>query len=244
MPKSLKKIPKKIDDTIVSSTFEVRFTLSINENEFLGHLLDILKPKYPKFQTTNQGIPAAMWAIDPQFKYFPEYQFSNDEFTILIGKHSMVFEYLSEYKGWDHFCSQLKAVLSEIDKLKKIFHVTERLGLRYINLLGDNAKLEDVLDLKLKIEFDNLEQKNISFRNEIVLDNANVIINIFENGTVTRMNKVSTGLVIDVDVSTTGNLPTVGTLLLPFIEDLHQKEKYVFFNILTQKFVESRNPIY
>lgn len=242
MAKPSKRIPRKIDDTIFSSTLEIRFLLNIPDNELLGRLLKVLLPKFPKFEPVNT-IPAPLRALDVQFKYAPEYQFSNDELLINVSKQSIAFEYPTAYKGWDHFQERVSAVLASLDTLK-IFEHTERIGLRYINVLGETLSVKDVLEVQLNVELDGFTERNITFRNELSIGNTSAIINILQNGIVNRNNSQKHGFIVDVDVFTAMNIPIVGSGLLPLINDLHEKEKSVFFNILKQQFIDSKNPVY
>jgi uncharacterized protein (TIGR04255 family) len=241
---TLKKIPERIDDTIQTAVCEIRYQLAIPENELLGRVFPILGKRYPKFEPTgNQAIPPQLRMLDPQLMYLADYRFSHEKFAVAVGSRAIVFEYLTGYEGWNTFFGSITEILAELGNMQ-LFLETEKIGLRYINVIEGEYKLQDVIDLNLRVNLPGHSEKNLVFRNEFEIDDAVIILNIHESGNVNKAGVNKKGIVIDVDVQRTKNLSLIGPSLGPIIEDLHAKEKVVFFNSLTQPFIDSRNPLY
>jgi uncharacterized protein (TIGR04255 family) len=239
-----KRIPSKITpDTIITAFFEIRFKPAIKDDELLGKLYPVLIRYFPKMTHKNRSIPPELRSVEPSFKYLADYSFSNDVFSVSLGTNVLVFEYVAAYTGWRNFSSNILTVLREAQKLQ-LSNKTERLGLRYINLINGDATLDDTFDFSLKMNLGDIVATNRTFKNEFTKGNVNIKVNISENGSLRRGTEVKRGIVVDIDVSQTLELPPVGVELSPIIDAMHTQEKVVFFNILTQRFIDSRNPVY
>lgn len=240
-----KRIPSKINPDVIAKTiFQIRFKLKIPVAEFLGHLYPILSPSFPKLEQKNLGIPLELIKLDPNLKFLTNYSFSNPEFSVAFGSNVLSFEFLNDYKGWNEYYAHIKNVLDKIEHLN-IFESTERIGLRYSNIINGGKSLEDVLDFTLKLSLhENFVEKNSVLRKEFESEDIKVILNIAEEGTLRTLNSLKKGIIIDVDVSKVKELPKVGSSLLPLISKLHELEKFVFFNVLKQEYIDSLNPVY
>lgn len=238
-----KKIPLKITpDTIITAFFEIRFRPAVKE-ELMPLLYPILIKDYPKMAPKKHPIPAEFRGLDPNLRYLADYTFSNDVFSISLGNNVLVFEYVSAYTGWKDFYHNIEKVLQATHE-EPWFSKTERLGLRYINIIEGNETIESTLDFPLKLNLENVVAKNRVFISEFVNDTIAVKTTIAESGTIRREKEVRKGISIDIDVSRTQDLAAIGVDLLPVITALHDQEKFVFFNILKQEFIDSRNPQY
>ena len=236
-----KKIPVKIaPDTIVTALFEIRFQALIKEEELLGILYPILIKNFPTLTRKKHAIPEEIRG-HPDFRYLADYTFSNESFSVSFGSNVLVFEYLKDYKGWDDFYSNIKGVSEGIGK--GIFGAPERLSVRYINILTD-VSLEQALDINVRVGLDLGKQKLVTFRNQFLTEGTTVLLTVIEQGKLRKGSVQMQGVIIDLDVSCKENLPPVGTELLPIISKLHEEEKFVFFNVLRQDFIDSRSPTY
>ncbi len=240
-----KKIFKKLNpDIIATAIFEIRFNLATPETSLLGQLYPILIKDYPKLEQRSNPIPREIRTLDPNLKFFVDYTFSNEGFSVSFGPNALVFEYLSDYQGWDHFLSCINKFLSKVDKAK-IFKSATRLGLRYINIVEGNPNINDVLDFNTKVGIEGYDETNIIYRNELHRNDVKVILNVASQGKIGKKGvKEKQGLLLDIDVVKEGDFPKFGTDLLPTINRLHDEEKIVFTNILRQSYIDSLNPEY
>ena len=242
-----KKIPLKIDDTIAYSILEIRFDLSINHKFLIGKIMPVLIKDFPTFEPINQEIPPVLREQHARFKFIPEFRFSNDQFLIAIGKNVIQFEFMREYKSWHEFGDCIRCNLKKIFGLGVIKSIL-RIGLRYSNIIKEES-IKNVVDLNFDLPFQlesNLETINVNKRFEFASDELKVNLVFATNAQIDRklVNYQVRGLLIDVDIFKDHDLLNELDSTLELIEALHEKEKFVFFNSLKQKFIDSRNPRY
>jgi uncharacterized protein (TIGR04255 family) len=240
-----KRIPNSIEDTISYVVLELRYTLNVKEGEdILTYFYPIFSNEYKKFSPINKEIPELLKQKE-QFKFLPEYRFMNDDFVIAIGRNAIQFEFIKQYDSWRDFS---KEIFKNIEKVLKIDVIEKiiRIGLRYTNILETNFSELDI-DFNFKFPSDeNITLNSITNNYEFIYQGSNVNLKVASNAEVKRnlVNKIERGLLVDVDVYKTGEIPKDLKAIVSIIEDLHKKEKIIFFNTLTQEFIDSRNPKY
>ena len=235
--------PEKITPCpIIETVFELRFKSSINSNAVFGIIYSALQAQFPKVETLPiLQIPEAIRKNDPNLRYKPSYKISNDNYIVQIGDEVIAISSNVNYPGWKNYSEVLLNVLTSLHKIKVIQNI-ERVGLRYINFF-ENINIFDNVNIKL-----NMYQKEISNKNTFIRTEEHGAIFV---GTIQVANNISVknkvGSLIDIDVYNDNNknkLDNFFSTKKEFIDKAHLFEKKLFYDLLTEDFLKSLNPVY
>ena len=229
-------LPKKISpDPLLSSTVELRFTSDLSSEE----TLTLLRPKYmgefPKF--SKRGI-ATQKNDRPELEYIAEYVLSGTDYHIFLDKNVIAFENIGAYHLWDSYYTLIQEklkVLADTIPIKSI----QRIGLRYVSFFPTADQFSEVLKFNFNVPIEGYNLENELFRTLLCKDDIKLLLNLAKNAQIERNNNVVKGVVIDIDVSQEGKLPSsIGYELFDIIDQLHTQEKIFFFSLLREDFLE------
>jgi|SRR5690606_23903151 len=232
LPQSINPCP------ILDALFEIRFTTNIYPSAVFGMIYNALKDDFPKVEDLPiLQLPEAIRANDPNLKFKPHYRISNDGFVTQIGPDVVSISSFPKYSGWSEFSSQIFSILNKIENIGIVNSVT-RIGIRYINFF-ENDIFKDI-DLKICIGDDHIAYQNTVVRTEIEQGSFKSSLQVANNAK--HNNKL--GSIIDIDTFTDLNLNDFFAHKESLISDGHNKEKELFYSLLTENFLKTLNPIY
>lgn len=240
MKKKMIRLPKKIEHCpIVDATFGINFESNLTSDAIFDVLFDKLKSKYPNSENLPLSfMPSEITSKDIRFKYQAKHKISNDNFAILIGSNTFSISHNSDYKGWDFFVTEIKDCVS-ILKDSSIISEIKRLGLRYIDVFEGI----DIFD-KIRHHVD-LKSNSTHLRTKIINEPFYHLLQITNDSKfLNKNNEEKQGSLIDIDSTLSYYRNNELDFIDDFLEQAHQKEKELFFDLLKEDFLKSLNPIY
>lgn len=234
-----RKLPKEIENCpIVDAVAEIRFQSKVNPSVIFGIIYSVLQKDFKNIQNLPiLQLPEPIRISDPNLKYKPLYKISNKEFVVQIGSDVISIGSYPKYVGWSRFSNKIFDILNRIDTLKVIGKV-ERVGLRYINFFSDN-----IFDnIKLGIS---LNTKKYQFNNTVI--RADIPQGIYSSTLQISNNAISNsvhGSIIDIDTHKEKGLQNFFKDKESIINEGHQKEKELFFDLLKDDYLKILNPKY
>lgn len=233
------RIPLKLNNpNLVSVSFELRFEANEVYSDLVAlNLANALvqQGNGPMFQLPIMQLPPIARSSDLNLRYSPIFSVKMNDMIVQVGPRVLVIT-VDNYPGWAKFHSVIRNVLDYTTNLRK---KTERIGFRTINFFESQdiescliTKVQNGLDLqKASCNFslvykDNDFQTRFSFSNDAKISKV---------GQAERL-----GSFIDIDSFFVGNPANVDET----VNHLHMLAKKIFFESLTQEFVDSMGPVY
>lgn len=232
--------PTKITpNPLVSSTIEIRFKTEIEHSSifklFYGKLSDAL----PEFESTT--LPRDIRIKNPELKFYPDYVFSNDDYSVSFNENFISFENITEYKLWENYSLSFKDILSLILESKVIDSI-DRIGIRYQSKFSVE-NFTTILKETPSMKIDELEENFVSYTTKILSENFDLLVQLKKDITESTFNSEETkGHLIDIDVSISKDIEY--TDIVNCIESAHSLLKRTFFGLLKDDFIKTLNPEY
>lgn len=236
-------LPKKISPCpIVESLIEVRFESELPGEAIFGIIYNEHKNDFPNLvKLPILQIPEAIRSSDKNLIYAPHYTLRSGNYILQIGPQVFSLANVHEYAGWDTFYGQIKNVFKRIIDLK-IIKKTKRLGLRYINVFPE-MNIFEKSDLKVFIKEDLLVNR-VNLTIDLPSNEFINTLRMASDANLDASGKILMGSVIDIDTSFSGSKPVLFPDMEEIIQNAHDKEKELFFNLLRDDYIESLNPEY
>ena len=240
-----KAVPVRISPSpIKQAVLEVRFVSEHPSDAVFGMVYsavnDMFPSKKPDVLPVMQ-IPETVRQQDPNLKYQPGHRFVHENYSLSVGASSLQFGVSQPYPGWDTWSAFFHEGLERIRKIG-IFRQVERMGLRYINLF-EEAIFKNI-DLKVMVTDRQLWDEPTNLRTEIRDSGFTKVLQVGNSVQMTVDGKRIKGSVIDIDCLYDMNVKgdSFFTQYRGIVEQAHEKEKSLFFNLLNDEFVETLNP--
>lgn len=244
-------IPKKVNDNIIDSIIEIKFTSKVPFEISLGMIYEALDDSYTYTNRPLVGDGAFPLPKDENGNLLfslgsSNYLFYNDSIKLYINKNALVFNCLKEYIGWEKYYLEIEKVLQQIAKTKVITNYT-RVGVRYVNEYK-NINLTGISKLEFTFGLPEVKSEAYVLQTEFYFNECRVILNLANQ--VIKMpvinpkdsdKRVSS---VDIDVIQDNLLLETEEEILSIIAKGHQYEKEIFFSILNENFLQSLNPQY
>ena len=237
------ELPIRIEKCpIVDAIFEIRFTSNIYSSAVFGLIYNILQENYPEIEKLPiLQIPEELREKDPTLKFKPNYKATGDEFTIQIGPEVLAISSRIPYVGWKKFSKEIERILKSIFE-QNIIKRVHRLGLRYINYF--DVDIFNNLKMKVLINNEVRDLKKTVFRTELITKNFLSTLQIANNATNVIDGKESIGSILDIDIFKEFGDNSFSTEFVNLINEAHHEEKKLFFELFTDEFLNSLNPVY
>ncbi len=227
---------------IIEAIVELRFSTKIHRSAVFGILYNSLQNDFKKLESLPiLQIPEQLRETDPNFLFKPYYKLTDGTFIIQIGPDVLSISSPSNYIGWPAYSKKIFECLQKVQNTHIIEDIS-RLGIRYINFFENN-----IFDyIKIKLFIDNKEHcsKNTVIRTELEKDQYKTTLQIISNVSRIVDNQTLTGSLIDIDTAKESNLYDFFNNMESIINIGHSIEKDFFFNLLTDKLIQSYNPVY
>lgn len=241
------QIPKKITpDRIRESLVQFTYGINIPFIPSIGYFHSLLSLVGYEFTSKNEDKSEDKQLISLE-QVFINY---TDKIKVQINPNqTLTFNCAEEYIGWEIYYSKIHEIV-EILFSKGLITGISRIGIRYISEFP-GINIYDNISLKYNFPLVEVKNnKNVSFRiEEIDEDNDLKIINIhankkLENGFLNVSESNSLSSIIDVDIIKKDIQLSDCENVMASLINLHNKEKFVFFNILKDDFIKTLNPEY
>lgn len=246
-------IPKKISpDPVRDSIVEIQYKSRLPHEVLIGKFYEALKKQYhyvSRARNPNiehkQGDQQNLININLSNKGL----FYNDWIKLELEPNKMVFNYNAsksiEYIGWETFFPRIRKILSIALSFDEIDEIT-RIGVRYISEFVD----VDIVP-NLKTDFQPEIQlppfRTVTFRANFEDEDFNCTIMV--SNELSRKNdegEEQTVSLMDIDIYHMDKeaLNQSFESLVNLVEGAHTKQKDLFFNLITQEFLDTLNPEY
>lgn len=247
-------LPQKITpDNIRESVVEVKYLSDLPFELLLGMFFNVLKDA---FKYTNRPLQSAAAVQSNLGNPGQELKirignanlFYNDHITIQPSPNTFVFTCKEKYLGWALYKSEIIKALELLDS-GSYFKSWTRVGIRYISEYP-SKDLYEIIKFKFGFGIPEVKSVTTTLRSEFDFKDSRVILNLSNRVPVIRQNTDTKQIetiqisIIDVDVISDNLRITSLKDLLKDIETNHEKEKEVYFRMLTDDFLKSLNPEY
>ena len=236
-------LPKKIAPCpIVEAILEIRFNSSLPEDAIFGVLYNQFKDEYPKFeQLPILQLPAAVRAQDPNLRYSQHYKTMQDHFVLQVGPRSFSISNVETYVGWETFSKKIFTIFEQVNNSGVIDGI-ERIGLRYINILG-GVNIFENSNFVISLQNNPINTKT-NITTEIPYEMGMCRLSVTSDAEAQlggQNGEVVLGSVIDIDAVVNSNdFKDINQA----IECAHDMEKQLFFTILKEDYINTLNPEY
>lgn len=253
IPLRLKKCP------LLETVFEVRFVPQVQDEVVISEIYLLVKDKLGSYNDLPiMQLPAEIRKNDPNLRYVPYHQFQKEEdgfhFEVRVGPRTLCFQTLAPYPGWRRWSQFMKSIVTDPFKEATFWGTIERTGLRYINLFENES--ESILDkivaeITLSKNKRNAKGKKLQLTLEETHENTISITRIATHKTANRSlpdGKIETksGALIDIDCIQNLNIPAHDFFEQweDILENAHNLERNLFFDLLTDSFRDSLEPVW
>lgn len=242
LPVSLKNCP------IVDAVVEIRFTTEIVAPAVFGMAYTVLKKDYPKYQKLPiLELPEQIRAMDSNFKGKPHYKLmeaGSGKSFIQIGPDVISISPTMPYAGWKIFSNAAFEVMEKLIKAGLILGV-ERIGIRYTNFF-EGMDIFKKVNLSVTYNNNPIDFKNTILRTEIEDSGFLNTLQVTNNASRRKENRLaSKGSLIDVDTFKMykNEILSISNLTQE-INDGHNIEKKIFWNLLGEELKSELQPTY
>ena len=235
-------------DLILSAVFDLWFSSKAPSEAVLGMVYQCVTKKFPNTKPTRLPItqlPEEIRNSDHNLKYQPHLHFDIDAtHGIAVGPKSIRFFVQKPYMGWRKWRPFIIEMWSELADIG-FFYKIERTGLRFLNFTEKN--LCAVTKTNIKIGSTILSCQPMTLRTELQEADYVTILQLASNAIIDiNQSQRLNGSVIDIEV-----VKKVGVLASEFentitliLDESHDIERRLFFDILEPEFVETLQPVY
>lgn len=232
--------PKKISpNPLVSSTVEIRFKSEKDSSGVLTSLVPLISFKLGKIEST--AIPRELRLKNPELKYYPEYIFSNEDYSLSCNENFISFENITEYKLWGNYSTFLGEILDSVFN-SGIIQEIERIGVRFQSEFT-GREFKYIFNNTPELNIKEFEEDFLKYTTRIKSEEFNIVLR-FKKGIDDNLLEESDNAShkIDLDVFLNKNLKE--NEVINKINSAHSVLKKLFFGLLNEDFVKTLNPEY
>lgn len=231
--------PCPIEEAII----EVRFVSDLLPEAIFGVLYNVLRESYPEVKEENiLQLPSVLRNKEAGLRYKPHYRLYNNEYELQIGPRVIALinrKNKEGYVGWTNFKDEMLKVINQAIDLK-VLQSFERVGIRYLNYFEDT--IVDKTKITFKTPFGG--ESNTVLTTELSNGDFKTRLQIADNASMQLGNKEVEGSLVDIDTSFDNCKNIDLTRLEKCIDDAHNEEKRIFFELLNEDFLKSLSPVY
>lgn len=234
-------LPREIiPNPLIGSTVEIRYNSDIDKKKLLSLVFTQFQNELPTL--THSSIPEQIKALDPNFQFSPDYILSNEYYSLSFSSKVISFENTSDYRLWSNYFPFITTCLKKFYSLGIIKYI-DRIGVRYASVFENAPSISSVIRETPIIQFENYKQKFGLFNCDLSNDRINIHLQIAGNAAITKNNRIRTGSLIDIDAFLMKKIEP-NEEVFTIIEELHQEEKKLFWELLSDSFKEKLNVKY
>lgn len=241
LPTRLRKEP------LVDALFEIRFSSSIPASNILPAMFVSGLESIERLPAAE--LPSKIRGNDPNLKFQPLIRVNWKGFIILIGDNVVLVACTLPYPGWKNFQNAILEAIQEIAKAPITLEIS-RCSLKYVDLIEgeDQNELVSRLNIDLKVGHHTLKSEIFSIRLEIPDNDILHAVSIAAPA-IARTNSGQEFKGVMIDVDSIHHLPNLNfedftAILSDRLKTLHQRNKAMFFECLTNETIKYLEPEY
>lgn len=241
--KFTRKIPKKVKNCpILEAIVELRFNPSIDRSAVFGILYKDLKEFYPGevIKLPILQFPEQLRSTT-ELRYKPYYRLERGNNICQIGPDNLSIVMGEPYVGWKEFANEIGRAFKVLIK-SGIVDSVERLGIRYMNFFAGDIFSET--DIEISVANDTIDSSRLTLVINEDLRGYTNKIKIDTTATVSNKYRTSTGTIIDIDTVRNTPINKDYNTIMSYVNNGHNVEKEIFFNLLKDPLIESLEPDY
>ncbi len=245
-------LPIKLEkQPLIDAVFEMRFLSSVPASDILpGFLFGKLDGERKIENLPVAQVPKPLRDGDPNLQFAPIIRLKWSDYVISIGDRSIVIGCNYPYPGWKNFKPAIIKI-TELLKEIKILQSVSRYSMKYVDLIvsTDIEHQISLIDMNISVAGHELKNQMFQIRMELLAGNFINVIQIVPSASATLLNgEKRDGIIIDVDtIYNIGDLKIEEVVNGGFdigLEDIHTRNKRMFFACLKEETIESLGPIY
>lgn len=240
-------LPNKLEKvTLVEVVAEFRYKNSKNIEDLFFDIFSKLKPDgYEHSKLPIMELPPVVRDNDPNFTYQAYYTIQKGKYHVNIGPRVLSFNIKGYYPGWSEYKG---FILSNIEKFSSVLDTweLERTSMRYIDFF-EKVDIFDQLNIVLTFpdglcESDQQNGAKVLLNEIYCNENVMVRMQIANNSEVAQEGDAENrvGSIFDLDAYSIDLKSSVDSTL----EELHDKNKVMFFRLLKDEFLRTLGPTY
>lgn len=237
------QLPKKImPDRLKDAIVEIHYEYSLPFEVFLGIIFQNLDDN---FIYTNAPLDINKNQFESVYKKTNLSVFYNDRIKVLCRPKSFIFNFLSSYIGWSAYEGEIYGFLSQILKPQLDGFKFNRTSVRYISEY-ENVSLDKCFKFKFTFGMPNVQSDVFTFRSEFSQNNLSIFLNLQNRIRIINEKDGQSDSISVVDIDVLDNNFETDKLddLMKIISRVHEKQKEVFFSIITDEFLKTLKPEY
>lgn len=243
------QIPKRLrKEPLMESLWEIRFSNAVRSIAELlpGMLFKQFAKEFPKIETLPAAnLPIVIRQADPNLRYVPTMRLEGELYSIQIGEQVVSLSCRRPYTGWQAFGSKIRELATALQDTG-LFSKPERFSMKYIDLLP-STEAPTIAPLSATISLGNRDigDDAVHLRSERKENEFIHIVQIMSPAEVRFPNGDEfKGILIDID--------TIYPILdvdawVDFnvrLDQLHDLNKKIFFELLKPETIQSLEPEY
>lgn len=228
------KLPTHIDRDGLYNAIVVLHMESVYN---VRHLLNLVMKKQ-----NEKGNPYSGFTIvanpDVSNKNADRQYLANNDYRIMFADDMISFNIVSGYKGWNNYKGFIMTVIHDLSDIINI----KKIGFRYVSVMEDESVFKN-LDGTIKLNnLPNFNGTELKFTCNV---NDDYVSNAIANVQLVDKNQIGLRVFSIVDIEIKSDVPDPSLQgLNNSLECIHYHEKNLFFLLMNDEFVESRNPKY
>ncbi len=228
------KVATKLDPApILEAIVEIRFESELSHQAVVDKLFLEFGKDYPKSNDLPLAqFPSAIRDQDPQLRYLPLKQLTNDQLILQIGGRVISLVNQKNYMGWASLKDKVRDMAERL-KSTGVVSQYQRLGIRYLNTFDYN--ILDKVNIVLSMDGMPIVEEKVDFRINLEYQNFQATIMLSNNTRKVENEKVSVGSLVDIDAF---SLHLQDNSLMDLIEGAHLFEKKLFFAVFKKDFID------
>ena len=246
-------LPDRLNnEPLIDAIFECRFQAEMPMSSVLpGFLVGKLSEIESVNNLPAMELPPGVRNSDQNLFYAPLVRIGWKGFNISVGDRNIVVGCKLPYPRWAIFKSAILEVLSVLGELKSIKSM-QRYSIKYVDLIPSKSFSEQAKLIDLDLSIGKFSQKNEKFyvRLDLAADGFAHILNIVAGASVDfETGEHREGLVIDTDSicnadDSKESFSDWARSVAPELDKLHQSNKSIFFECLSDSGLDLLEPIY
>ncbi|WP_323027497.1 TIGR04255 family protein [Gelidibacter japonicus] len=235
------RLPKKISpDSIKDAIVEFKIDYLKPFEVVLGLVLnEAINDQTYKYVNASNNVPLEIQEISGR-----RFLFYNENIKFHLTSKAITINCYSAYISWDLYLQEITKVIGLVNKVVSKIKI-ERIGLRYVSEY-ENIDLNECLKFNFTFGHPNITSKHYTFNSEFIYKSALIILTLRNLMPVNATNNSKNVSYIDIDVIKK-DLEiefSINEKLLVVLEEVHQYEKEIFFNLLKEEFLQTLQPEY
>jgi uncharacterized protein (TIGR04255 family) len=245
----IRQIPKRLNrEPLIESLWEIRFS---STSAFVEKLLPgLLFQEFANESPIAESLPSAdlpenLRRADPNLRYIPTVRLTFAPYTIQVGEHIISLSCSRPYSGWKVFGEKIRKLSSVLQKTSLITH-PERFSMKYIDILPtDIAPTIEALNAVMSLAGHDVGASPVVFRTERIDDTLVHIIQIVSPAQAQLLNGDHiSGILVETDTVCINQTVDFWQNLTNELQRVHDANKKMFFDLLTDETIKRLEPEY